>query len=169
MKNYNQIKNILNLNDFNNRMIEEYGNIKIKESELNEFNELSKNYLSVLINENENLPSTFNIKVIKDKIETLESKVETLESKVDKLKTFKEKIKNFKVRLNKKDQGFFEEKKEVNKKIAINKNFKISDVVKEIERDYDIILTGHESNVNIIAILDKKYILSGSRDSTIRM
>ena len=56
LNNYDQIKNILknkNSSDEIIQMIEDYGNIEIKETELDEFSEIAKNYLSVLINENE--------------------------------------------------------------------------------------------------------------------
>ena len=53
LNNYDQIKSILkNKNPSIEiiQMIEDYGNIEIKETELDEFSEVAKNYLSVLIN-----------------------------------------------------------------------------------------------------------------------
>ena len=69
-KNYDSIKNILKNKDFNDeflQMVDEYGNVKIKEYELDDFNEIAKKYLSVLINESEFLQSALNTRIIKDK------------------------------------------------------------------------------------------------------
>ena len=47
LNNYNQIKNILKSKNFSDeifQMIEEYENIEIKETELDEFSEIAKNY-----------------------------------------------------------------------------------------------------------------------------
>ena len=47
LNNYDQIKNILKNKNFSDeiiQMIEDYGNIEIKETELDEFSEIAKNY-----------------------------------------------------------------------------------------------------------------------------
>ena len=62
--NSNQIKEILKKNNWSHetdKMIEEYGNIELKEIQINKFTEIAKNYLCVLANGIEILPSTFNI------------------------------------------------------------------------------------------------------------
>ena len=68
------------------------------------------------INESEILPSTLNLKIIKDENNKLKEKVNNFEA-------LKVKINNFKFELNKKYQKLDEEKTESNKKIAIIKNY----------------------------------------------
>ena len=80
-KNYDSIKNILKNKDFSDeslQMVDEYGNVKIKEYELDDFNEIAKNYLSVLINESEFLPSALNPRIIKDKTASLKKNLRIL-------------------------------------------------------------------------------------------
>ena len=51
LNNYDQIKNILKNKNFSDeiiQMIEEYENIEIKETELDKFSEIAKNYLYFL-------------------------------------------------------------------------------------------------------------------------
>ena len=64
-KNYSQIQNIIAENkDFSDKIhkiINEHGNIKISESKLDEFNEIAKDMLSIVINDYDNLPSALNI------------------------------------------------------------------------------------------------------------
>ena len=163
-KNYDSIKNILKNKDFSDeflQMVDEYGNVKIKEYELDDFNEIAKNYLSVLINESEFLSSALNPRIIKDKNSKLKERSKNF-------KDLKAKIERFKLELNKINQEIDEEETESNKKISIIKNHNPS--VKELERDYKLFLEGHTSSVTSIAITsDNKYIISGSHDKTIRI
>ena len=164
-KNYDSIKNILKNKDFSDeflQMVDEYGNVKIKEYELDDFNEIAKNYLSVLINESEFLSSALNPRIIKDKSRKSKEKSKNF-------KDLKVKIDRFKLELNKINQKIDEEI-ESNKKISIIKNHNPSVIVKELERDYKLFLQGHTRQINSIAMTsDNKYIISGSHDKTIRI
>ena len=96
------------------------------------------------------------IKIIKDK---------TLEEKANNFEGIKFETKN--IELKKKSD---EEKKQIKKKICINKNHEVSNIVKELKRDYKLFIEGHKSSVRAIAITsDNKYIISGSYDWTIRI
>ena len=142
-KNYDSIKNILKNKDFSDeflQMVDEYGNVKIKEYELDDFNEIAKNYLSVLINESEFLSSALNPRIIKDKNSKLKEKSKNF-------KDLKVKIERFKLELNKINQEIDEEETESNKKISIIKNHDPSVIVKELERDYKLFLEGHKGAV----------------------
>ena len=113
-------------------------------------------YLSVATNESEILPSTLDVKIIEDENNKLEEKFNNFED-------LKVKISNFKFELNKKYQKLDEVETESNKKIAINKNYYPSVIVKELERDHKLFLEGHTSGIYCIAITsDNKYIISGS-------
>ena len=166
LNNYDKIKNILKNQNFSDEIIqniENYGNIEIKETELNEFSEIAKNYLSVLINENEFLSSALNPRIIKDKNIKLKEKSKNFED-------LKAKIERFKLELNKKYQKLDEEEKESNNKITIIKKHNPSVIVKELEREYKLFLEGHINTVQSVAITsDNKYIISGSSDKTIRI
>ena len=165
-KNYDSIKNILKNKDFSDeflQMVDEYGNVKIKEYELDDFNEIAKNYLSVLINESEFLSSALNPRIIKDKNSKLKEKSKNF-------KDLKVKIERFKLELNKKNQKLDEEEKESNKRITIIKSHNLSSIVKKLERDYKLFLEGHTSSIaSIASTSDSKYIISGSSDKTIRI
>ena len=63
----NQIKKIMKEGNFNNdsgRLLEGYGNIEIKGSDLNEFTEIVKNYLRMYYNGSELSPPKINIKIL---------------------------------------------------------------------------------------------------------
>ena len=139
LNNYNQIKKIFKSNRFSDeitKMVEEYGNIEIKESELNDFTEIGKNYLSLLINKSDPLPPAINLEQIKNKIKKLEEKANTF-------KALKIEIKNFKSELQNKTKKLDEPKKIDNKNIILSNNHEVSSIVKELERDYKLFLEGH--------------------------
>ena len=151
-KNDNSIKNILINKDFSDKflqMVDEYGNVKIKEYALDDFNEIAKNYLCVLINGSEFLPSDLNPSEAKD---------------------LKVKIERFKLELNRINQKIDREEKESNRKISIIQNQNPSVIVEELERDYKLFLEGHNNDVSSMAITsDNKYLISSSLDKTIRI
>ena len=64
-KNYSQIENMIieqkDFSDKSHKIIKEYENIKIDQSELNKFNEISKSFLSVLMNDCDNLSPALDI------------------------------------------------------------------------------------------------------------
>ena len=151
LSNYDEIKSILknkNFSDAINQTVQEYGNIKINESELDEFNECANGYLSLIINESESLLSELN-----------DGKTE---ESINKIKVLESKISNFKVKLNKQGQKYENKTKTINKHI-IDKDDSIPKIIKKLENDYNIFLEGHKNFVlSVVITSDNKYIISAS-------
>jgi hypothetical protein len=163
-KNINLSDNLIKSRDISSlvdKTLQDFGNIESRGADLSEFSDIVKSYLRLFINGNEIDPPTFDI----EKNKEFEKKVTELEVKV---KILEDQIEKFKSSPKKTYQEIIDDELKF-EKLRISTN-DVNSAKELLKADFELFLEGHTSYVNSVAVTsDNKYIISGSKDKTIRV